>query len=89
MANHLARRCGQPNGAMLESDMKKLQAKTLTDADVIKVIARVGGSLFAIQDAFAPIPHQVVLAKLRSMLKRKLLTGCDCGCRGDFSVRTP
>jgi hypothetical protein len=67
--------------------VKTIQAKTLTDADVLKVIAKVGGSLFAIQDAFAPIPHKVVLAKLRSMVKRKLLDGCDCGCRGDFKPR--
>lgn len=32
------------------------------------------------------IPWKVVLAKLRALVKRKLLDGCACGCRGDFWV---
>ena len=31
-------------------------------------------------------PEKVVLAKLRSMTRRKLVDGCPCGCRGDFSI---
>jgi hypothetical protein len=67
--------------------VKTIQAKTLTDADVLKAIAKVGGSLFAIQDEFAPIPHKVVLAKLRSMVNRSVISGCYCGCAGHFRER--
>lgn len=31
-------------------------------------------------------PPEVILAKARAMLKRGLLTGCGCGCRGDFEL---
>jgi hypothetical protein len=29
---------------------------------------------------------KIVLAKLRGMLKRKLIDGCGCGCRGDWEI---
>lgn len=36
--------------------------------------------------AFPDAPRKVLLAKLRSMIKRGLINGCACGCRGDFYV---
>jgi hypothetical protein len=30
------------------------------------------------------VPPKVVMAKIKSLIKRKLLDGCPCGCRGDF-----
>lgn len=35
---------------------------------------------------FPEAPEKVVLAKLRSLIKRKLINGCPCGCRGDFET---
>ena len=32
-------------------------------------------------------PDKVVLAKARKLLKRGLIGGCVCGCRGDWVVR--
>lgn len=29
-------------------------------------------------------PDKVVLAKARRLIRRGLMDGCDCGCRGDF-----
>lgn len=42
-------------------------------------------------EATAPVllpgtPFKVVMAKLRSLIKRGLIAGCGCGCRGDFWV---
>lgn len=31
-------------------------------------------------------PTKVVLAKARKLIRRNLLTGCHCGCRGDFEL---
>lgn len=31
-----------------------------------------------------PYPPKVIRAKLASAVKRKLIDGCTCGCRGDF-----
>lgn len=32
------------------------------------------------------VPYKVVLAKARKLIRRGLLTGCACGCRGEFEV---
>lgn len=31
-------------------------------------------------------PFRVLLAKMQSMERRGLVTGCTCGCRGDFEL---
>lgn len=31
-------------------------------------------------------PPEVIRAKASRLIRRGLLTGCDCGCRGDFSL---
>lgn len=35
---------------------------------------------------FPDMPEKVVLAKLRTLIKRGLIDGCACGCRGDFTL---
>lgn len=37
-------------------------------------------------DADGLLPERLVLAKARKLIRRGLLTGCDCGCRGDLEV---
>src|SRR5690349_3703343 len=32
------------------------------------------------------LPDKIVLAKLRKLIRRGLITGCACGCRGDFEL---
>jgi hypothetical protein len=32
-------------------------------------------------------PRKVALAKMKQMLRAKLITGCGCGCRGNFKIR--
>lgn len=32
------------------------------------------------------VPPKVVLAKFRRVHGRRLVSGCDCGCRGDFQL---
>lgn len=34
------------------------------------------------------IPEKVVMAKARRLINRGLMTGCPCGCRGDFELTT-
>lgn len=31
-------------------------------------------------------PAKVALAKMRGLIKRGLVDGCGCGCRGDFMI---
>lgn len=40
-----------------------------------------------ILDAFPEgTPEKVAMAKLKSMIKRGIIDGCTCGCRGDFHI---
>ncbi len=32
------------------------------------------------------LPEKLIRAKAKSLIKRGLMTGCPCGCRGDFEV---
>jgi hypothetical protein len=32
------------------------------------------------------MPQRLFLAKVRKLIKRGLVSGCDCGCRGDFAL---
>ena len=34
----------------------------------------------------AETPDKLVLAKMRQLIKRGLVEGCGCGCRGDFEI---
>jgi hypothetical protein len=34
----------------------------------------------------ATIPEKVTLAKMRSLIKQKLISGCACGCIGSFGI---
>lgn len=38
----------------------------------------------AIDGGSASVPENLVRAKARKLIRRKLLTGCWCGCRGNF-----
>lgn len=32
--------------------------------------------------------EKLILAKMRQLMKRGLVDGCSCGCRGDFEITT-
>ena len=31
-------------------------------------------------------PDKLVLAKMRKLINKNLVSGCDCGCRGDYEI---
>ena len=39
---------------------------------------------YELEQAFPEFTPRVVLAKCRALIRRGLITGCACGCRGDF-----
>lgn len=43
-------------------------------------------SLWDVEAEFPALPAKVVRAKLGALVRRKILGGCACGCRGDFEV---
>lgn len=41
----------------------------------------------SVRKCFPPeAPDKLVLAKMRQMLRRGVVTGCGCGCRGDWVI---
>jgi hypothetical protein len=71
-----------------------MQAKDISDAVMLAALEATRGlngapawsSLFDVQAHMGNVPPKIVLSKIRSMIKRNLLQGCGCGCRGDFSL---
>jgi hypothetical protein len=44
-----------------------------------------GGGMPSVRDVVGPdVPDKVLLAKMAALIKRGLVDGCDCGCRGDY-----
>lgn len=71
-----------------------MQAKDVPDLPVLEFLAALGtcgnwyegcdnSVLNAMPDG---TPAKVALAKMRSLIKRGLVSGCPCGCRGDFEI---
>lgn len=40
----------------------------------------------SVMNAMPGIPRKLALSKMRSLIKRGLVSGCACGCRGDFEL---
>ena len=69
-----------------------MKASDISDEQLTAALVRVTNpatkwaSLWAVQDTLSEFPPKVVQAKLRSAIKRKVIDGCACGCRGDFTI---
>lgn len=68
-----------------------MQCKDIDAAPILAAIAAHApatwfpGQPRSIAHAFpAAAPDRLRLAKLRSLIRRGIITGCACGCRGDF-----
>lgn len=45
------------------------------------------GAMPSVRQCFPPgTPEKLVLAKMRQMMRRGVITGCPCGCRGDWVI---
>lgn len=70
-----------------------MQAKDLDDRRVLNLIDELGAGrpsrwvfMWDLAPALAPAPYKVVQAKAKALIRRGLVNGCPCGCRGDFVV---
>jgi hypothetical protein len=78
---------------MLEDGMK---TKDIPDQPILEFLSQIAprwafwfeGSETSILGRAIPIdtPKNLVLAKMRNLIKRGLVQGCACGCRGDFEI---
>lgn len=70
------------------------RASDISEERVVSAILAVRGrhgvphwaTLWDVQEHLKEFPPKVVLAKLKRMVKSGRITGCTCGCRGDFEV---
>lgn len=73
---------------------RRIKAADIPDETLLRVvdhIQREAGMWALVFDIHAVIedcgiPWKVVNAKLAKLIKRGLLDGCTCGCRGDFEL---
>jgi len=74
-----------------------MQAKDVDEAVILKFLAGHQGrwathwdqptKMITVRDVVPPpVPAKVLLAKMRSLYRRGLVGGCDCGCRGDWEI---
>lgn len=75
-----------------------MQAKDIPEQPILDFLERHRGhwcSMFSpeiagdrsIFNAMPPgTPYKVALAKMRALIKRGIVDGCACGCRGDFEL---
>jgi hypothetical protein len=72
-----------------------MQCKDIPNEPILEFIAQHGGIGCtwvgtlerSVRHAMpAGIPNQLVLAKMRVLLRNDLVAGCGCGCRGDFEL---
>lgn len=71
---------------------KRMQAKDLGDRDFLSYIDTRSAALAAwvclwdFDGPYLDIPHKLIRAKAAKLIKRGFMTGCSCGCRGDFEI---
>jgi len=73
-----------------------MQSKDIPDRPILELLASLPGNQWAMRyrdaspsiiPAFpAEVNDKLVLAKMRALVRRGLVDGCVCGCRGDFTI---
>ena len=78
-------------------DGRRMQCKDIPDAVLLDAIRRSPGTSSQnwrmrwdvqaeLEVVVGPVPENLFLAKMRRLLARGLVGGCDCGCRGDYHL---
>lgn len=79
---------------------RRMQCKDIPDAAVCEAIRQTPGTgapmaapwrmrwevQAALEACIGPIPEKLFLAKIRRLVAKGLVGGCDCGCRGDYHL---
>lgn len=66
------------------------QAKDISDEMFLREMrrARYPWGATNVWEMVLPFPPKVVLAKARALIKRGVIAGCGCGCRGDLREKS-
>lgn len=77
---------------------KKLQCKHMPDAPILLLLEKstwpsgmtwywCEGIENSVVPAFPPnAPDKLIIAKMNQLIRRGLVSGCSCGCRGDYEI---
>ena len=74
---------------------RAMQCKDIPDEPVLRFLAQrpgvwhncyFGDDRDVRQAMPSGLPDKLVLGKMRMLMRRGLVSGCDCGCRGDFEI---
>jgi len=72
-----------------------MQCKDIKDTPIIEFVNKHGGigctwfndNPRSVRHVMPKMIHdKLILAKMRKLIKRKLIKGCACGCRGYFEI---
>lgn len=76
--------------------MKKTQCKNIADEPILRFLLKHKGvwcnwwplpyETSVLNAVPADLPPKLVHAKMKMLMRRGLVTGCPCGCRGDFEI---
>lgn len=68
-----------------------MKASDVSDEQFLTIVRGINprwASRWDVEELLPDVPAKVLLAKARSLIRRGLMTGCYCGCRGDWEVVT-
>lgn len=77
----------------------KLQCKDIPDQPILEILYEIGktgrwGTWFrgnydnSVAPAFPQeVPEKLIIAKMSTLIRRGLVDGCPCGCRGDYVMK--
>jgi hypothetical protein len=77
---------------MTVTHRKIVQAKHIPDDLILREVERLNNEYGCwamtcwVAEAMPGMPPAVVAAKLSRLMHRGMVTGCDCGCRGDWEL---
>lgn len=69
-----------------------MQCKDIPDEQIVGFIARKQCELgtwvcvWDLEPPYSDLPGNLFRAKMEKLIDKGLLTGCNCGCRGDYEV---
>ena len=69
-----------------------VQCKDIPDEPILQFLLKAKGnpcSWYFVRNALPKnffAPKKLILAKMSQLIKKGLINGCTCGCRGDFEI---
>jgi hypothetical protein len=70
-----------------------MQAKDIPDETVLDIVRRVNDAedrwclIWDLEEGLPGVPRKVITAKCRALIRKDKISGCTCGCRGDYVIR--